>query len=186
MMDDNVRVAYANMYKTKDRAELDGRNSSGRPPDCFELASKLYNDDQYNPQTLVFPCLHQDFEQSLTLYAIDAPMVNPQKLKEKWADVRGKLVIIVANYEKSGNGSGNRLDSEEDHGQTSSFTLTDNNDRQNFLGTHKPHLLYFWQLLDDYDLLKTTLMVLPHDTAATTDCVPLTVSYSTPSRKNPN
>jgi hypothetical protein len=29
-------------------------------------------------------------------------MVNPQKLKEKWIDVRSKLVVMVKNYKQSG------------------------------------------------------------------------------------
>jgi hypothetical protein len=40
--------------------------------------------------------------------------VNPQKLKDKWTDVRGKLVVIVKNYEQSGNGAGNKKDNDED------------------------------------------------------------------------
>jgi hypothetical protein len=68
-----------------------------------------------------------------------------QKLKQKWADVSGKLVIIDSNYDTSGNGAGNHLSSDADHGNVSDFTLKDNTDRQNFLGSH---LLYFWQLLE--------------------------------------
>jgi hypothetical protein len=51
MMDDNVLKAYADIHRAKDRAELDGRNSSERPLDFFKLAAKLYNRPEFNPVT---------------------------------------------------------------------------------------------------------------------------------------
>jgi hypothetical protein len=62
------------------------------------------------------------------------------------------------------------------------FTLTDNSDWQNFLGNNKPHLLYYWQLLEDNDILESTLSVIPNEISASSESVPETV-YTTPSHK---
>jgi hypothetical protein len=182
MMEDSVRLAYLDIHKAKDRAELDGRNSSKRPPDFFELAAELYNNQTFETIANRYPSLHQDFTHFIISFGKDAPYVKPQKIREKWSDVRGKLVVMVKNYEKSGNGSGNRMETENDSGSISSFRLTDDNDRQNFLGNNKPHLLYFWQLLEEYDLLDNTLAVIPPDISATSESVPETV-YTTPATK---
>jgi hypothetical protein len=182
MMQDSVRLAYLEIHKAKNRAELDGCNSSERPPDFFELAAELYNNQTFEPITSRYPSLHEDFAHPIILFGKDAPYVTPQKIREKWSDVRGKLVIIDKNYEKSGIGSGNQMETDNDSGPISSFTLMDNNDHQNFLGNNKPHLLYFWQLLEEYDILDNTLAVIPPDISATSESVPETV-YTTPATK---
>jgi hypothetical protein len=158
---------------------LDGRKSSEKPPDFYELAAALYNDKQFNPYTFNYPSLHKDFEYHIILFGREAPLVTAQKLKEKLTDVRGKLVIIVKNYEQSGNGAGSCLDNDPDYGPVANMTLTDNSDRQNFLGGNKPHLLY---LLEEFELLDNTLQVIPNEISATCESVPETV-YSTPANK---
>jgi hypothetical protein len=102
---------------------LDGRNSSERPPDFFELAAEVYNDPGFNPVTNKYPSLHSDFSDHIILWAKNAPKVSPQKIREKWSDVRGKLVIIVKKYEQSGNGEGNKLANDADHGPVLSIHI---------------------------------------------------------------
>jgi hypothetical protein len=51
------------------------------------------------------------------------------------------------------------------------------------LGGNPSHLLYFWQLLEEHDLLKNTLSIIPSEISATNESVPETVTYTTPGRK---
>jgi hypothetical protein len=125
------------------------------------LAAELYNSNDFSPYTFIYPTLHADFADNIILWGNEALTVTPQKLKQKWSDVHGKLVIIVSNYDASGNGAGNRDQNDPDHGNVSEFTLVDNMECQNFLGGNPSHLLYFWQLLEEHDLLKNTLSVIP-------------------------
>jgi hypothetical protein len=55
MMEDKVFMAYADIHRAKDHAELDGRNSSERPPDFFELAAEVSNGPGFNPVTNKYP-----------------------------------------------------------------------------------------------------------------------------------
>jgi hypothetical protein len=109
--------------------------------------------------------------------------VTPAKIKEKLADVRAKLVVVISNWENSGNGSGQRSIDDKDFGMYCDMTLIDDN-RSNFLGTNKSHLLYFWQLMDEYSLLQQTMSIIPGDHSATYDSVPSTARSSVLSGAN--
>jgi hypothetical protein len=60
------------------------------------------------------------------LWCSEAIKVNPQKLKDKWSDVRGKLVVIIKNYDQSGNGVSKKRD--QDEGNNDDATFVDNTD----------------------------------------------------------
>jgi hypothetical protein len=60
----------------------------------FELAADLYNDRNIDYVTMKHPPLHKDFDDHIYMWGKDALVVTPQKPKDKWADVHGKLVII--------------------------------------------------------------------------------------------
>jgi hypothetical protein len=112
------------------------------------------------------------------LFGSNANNGTQQKLKVKWIDVFP--AIIKNNYDQSENGAGNYLGDDPDHGPVSELTLTNNTDRQNSLGINKPHLLYFWQILEDNDLLDSTLAIIPNEIAASSVSVPGTVAFTTP------
>jgi hypothetical protein len=99
MLDDNVREAFTKVHNVMSRSELDARNSSEKPKDFYELAADLYNDPDFNPVTSVYKDLHTDFSVSIELLYKNAPCpVTPSKIKEKLADVRAKLVILISNW----------------------------------------------------------------------------------------
>jgi hypothetical protein len=110
IMEDEIMTAYGKLFNAKDRAELDAQNSNERPKIFYELAAEKFNDPEYNPHTTIYPNLHDDCRWSIELKASEAPIATPQKIKEKLADVRAKLVIIINNWERSGKGGGNRID----------------------------------------------------------------------------
>jgi hypothetical protein len=175
MIEDHIKEAYLKVYDVLDRTQLDARNSSERPMNFYQLASDLYNDPQYNPYTTAYPNLHSDFSNQIRLLSTDAPFVTASKIKDKLADVRAKLVIIISNWERSGNGGGNRQENDDDFGSPRGFTLTDD-DRANFLGGHKPHLLYFWQKMDDENMLQHTRSIIPNHISANSEGVPSTLT----------
>jgi hypothetical protein len=53
--------------------------------------------------------------------------VTPSKIKEKLADVRAKMVVIISNWERGGNGCGGRSLEDKDYGMMSEMTLIDDN-----------------------------------------------------------
>jgi hypothetical protein len=82
LMDDRVRIAFLEMHKCKNRAELDGRNSTKRPPDVFKIAVEIYDDRDKDFATFKYPTLHKDFLDHSYLWGKDAIMVNPQNLRK--------------------------------------------------------------------------------------------------------
>jgi hypothetical protein len=185
MMEDSIRVALLAMHQSMNHAELDARKSAECPRNVFDLAAELYNDDNLDLVTNKYPMLHKDFEDHIFLFGSTAINVTPQKLKEKWKDVRGKLSIIKNNYDQSGNGAGDCHGNDPDHGPVEELTLTNNTDRKNFLGGNKPHLLYLWQILEDNALLDSTLMIIPDEIAASSlGCSGNSGFYDTTTKKS--
>jgi hypothetical protein len=194
IMEDEIKIAYSKLFNAKDRAELDARNSAERPKNFYELAADKYNDQDYHPVTTTYPNLHDDFRWGIELHASDAPTATPSKIKEKLADVRAKLVIIINNWQRSGNGGGNKMD-EVYNLQESQQALDDtetprkeltyqDDDRRNYLGNNKPHLLYFWQKLDEGNILQNTLAVIPRDISADSEGIPSTLTPFDRKRKS--
>jgi hypothetical protein len=183
LIEDDIRVEYTKTHEVLNRAELDGRNSAQRPPNFYEKASKLYNSPGFNPTTSIYPDLHSDFKDEIYLPYIDAPTpVTPDKIKEKLGNLRAKLLQVITKWERSGNGCGQRQESDATFGHVDEETLIDD-DRQNFLGKEKPHLLYFWQILDDYQILSKTLSILPNDMSASSEGIPMTNVSSTNNKR---
>jgi hypothetical protein len=175
LLDDNIRLAYCKKDDVLSRMEVDSRNNIARPKDFYELAADLFNDPSFNPTTKIYSDLHDDFNRSIELLYINAPRVTPQKIKEKMADIRAKLVIVIENWERSGNGNGmlSRNMDDPDYGNFEDCDLIDDN-RANFLNGNKSHLLYFWQILDETQILQSTLCVLPKTVSASVDNIPAT------------
>jgi hypothetical protein len=59
------------------------------------------------------------------------------------------------------------------------LTLVDD-ERSNFLHGFSSHLLYFWQVMNEYQILHKTLSTIPKEIGASSESVPSTI-YTTPS-----
>jgi hypothetical protein len=94
-------------------------------------------------------------------------------VKDKLADVRAKLVILISDWDTSGNGGGNRAETDKDFGHSiSEGTLVDD-DRKYFSKESQPHLLlYLWHVMDELQLLQSTLTVIPKPMAASSESIP--------------
>jgi hypothetical protein len=80
---------------------------------------------------------------------------------------------LIADWETSGNGDGQRREGDPDFGHVGETTLMDD-DRANFLRGNKQHLLYFWHVMDTCDLLPNTLTILPNEFSASSGGIPMT------------
>jgi putative lipase involved disintegration of autophagic bodies len=65
-----------------------------------------------------------------------------------------------------------------DYGHVEDLTVCDD-DRSDFLQGFQSHILYFWQVMDEYHILQKTLSVIPKEIGASSESVPSTV-YNTP------
>jgi hypothetical protein len=70
--------------------------------------------------------------------------------------LQDKLVFISRNYEHSGNGGGNHNNNDNENGEGETFIDIN---RRNFLAINKPHLIYFWQKMDEGNILQYILTV---------------------------
>ena len=97
----------------------------------------------------------------------------------------------MRNYEKSGNGSGQRKD--DDGGDNSPRSseaeeMVDGDNRKSFLQQGwGSHLLYFWQTMDEHGVLTQSLSTLAKQGRADADGVPTTVApVNKKSKRNDN
>jgi hypothetical protein len=81
IMEDEVKSAYVKVFHVQDHQELVARNSLERPKNFVELASDLYNNQDFNPYTTTYPELHDDFWQTIFLPQVDALQQRQGRLK---------------------------------------------------------------------------------------------------------
>jgi len=111
-----VLDAYKKSHDWSNCEELDARNAANHPKPWEELCALVYNDDAYEFNTNVYKDLHDEYRNPITITTEGCPMVTPDKIKEKMSNCRAKLVKIVTDWEKSGNGFGQRDESDIDYG----------------------------------------------------------------------
>jgi len=166
--DDN-RDLLATMNKVMDRDELDARNSAERPETLFEAVARMFNDDEIVFVTSALPDLHYAFASTIVLDFEDMPgKVTPEECKKRFADSRAKLIKIISKWELSGNGFGQRSREDDDFGHLDEECFEAGDNRGNFLDTMtKEHILYFWHLADQNDMMKQVLNVIVDSSSPT-------------------
>ena len=178
-MGDSVRGAFGQAFPVKTREELDGWNSS-LYKDFYEKAADRFNDKEWIPNSLVLPDLHEDFKQSKPI-PLNVTPIMPQQFKKRLSDNRYKMVKVIADWERSGSGSGmarNLLQGQSDdddnsagnsENQTSEqevYEFWDGDDRKSFLRERPSHILHLWQLAYKYDILNTVRQQLRNEFTA--------------------
>jgi hypothetical protein len=110
-----------------------------------------------------YPSLHSAFQNPIDLshkFVEKMGVLTSEKAKDKFSNMRAKLNVIKSNWEASGVGEGSRIHSQNDEGAEDDvldLELGALDDRQAFLGTGSPSLLYLWQRSDELDVLSTVL-----------------------------
>ena len=158
LVDDSVRGAFGEAFAIKTREELDGRHSA-LYKDFYKKAADRFNNKEWIPDSLVIPDLHEDFKRSKPL-----PLNVTPIMAEGY-----KMVKVIADWEKSGSGSGmlrtllqgcNNNDEDNSIGNSENVQLEcdiyefwDGDDRKSFLRERPSHILYLWHLAYKYDIL---------------------------------
>ena len=180
--DDSIKHAYLrrNDMNTS-RLALDNRNSDVREPTVYELIAEKWNNPLFEPLTEALSDLHPDFEFSEKLtFDLVANMAKatPERVKDKLQSLNVSLTRVIAMWEQSGQGDGGKLLDEDDH---------ENNDREDdlsgaglfernhgmlscrsaFVSANQTYLLYYWELMNKHDLLRSSFQKLNDDTAST-------------------
>jgi hypothetical protein len=165
---DDIRHLLSSMNNVMDRDELDARNSSERPETFFEAVACIFNDDAVLFVTSSLPDLHYSFGSPIVLDFEDMPArVTPEECKKRFADSRAKLIKIISKWELSGNGFGQRTREDDDFGHLDEECFEAGDNRGNFLDSMtKEHILYFWHLADEHQLMKQVLNVIVDSSSA--------------------
>jgi hypothetical protein len=176
--DDEVKVLLRTNERTLTREELDARNSSERPPTCWEKIAELYNSDKCYI-SCALPDLHSSFGEPKVLLFDDMPggPITAEDAKTRLSDARAKMISIIKDCERSGNGFGQRDVSDDSFGEfdPEAFDTTRGDERSAFVKPHlgqRFHHLYFWHLCETMGVLKTVLNVLSPEVSGDTDSVP--------------
>jgi hypothetical protein len=197
---DDIRSHYLRRDAVLTRAQLDSRNSDGRQPNCYERIAAKWNDSSFNPVTDVSNC-HYDFMDPIDIGHDSIKSLRPavaSDIKDRLTDIRARLIRMIKKWERSGQGDGGRHDEEEEQEEQadtdnptsvqlgklegrSQFAL---DCRQNFLndGNHgklSSWYLYFWEQVDKFELLASTVTELATSIgAADANSVPAVVEGS--------
>ena len=178
-MDDSVRGEFGEAFAVKTREELDGRHSA-LYKDFYEKAADQFNDKEWIPNSLVVPNLHEDFKRSKPLPLNVTPITAEQlkKLSDNWY----KMVKEIADWERSGSGSGmprNLLqgctnddnnnsigNSENVQSEQDIYEFWDGDNRKSFLRERPSHVLYLWHLAYKYGILNAVQQQLRNEFTA--------------------
>ncbi|CAB9522913.1 expressed unknown protein [Seminavis robusta] len=170
MLDDSIREKFLEMHRLGDREELDARNSEDRPETVYESCARLFNDNDHEVFSRCLPDLHFSFAEVLDCSFEHMPgAITPDEVKRRWGDCRAKLIKIIAKWELSGNGFGQRVEEDEAFGHLGEDELQCGDNRANFLDSQtKEHILYLWHVSDDQEILKNVMSVISESCAAST------------------
>jgi hypothetical protein len=184
MYDDRARPFFDSKDDVMTRTELDARNNEDRPPTVWEKIAELVNDQNHVYVLPARPELHQAFSSVLTLDYDDCCPgdLTADEAKKRIADARAKLMKVIARWELSGNGFGQRAAGDDLFGHVDEEQLEDGDNRARFLdGIGKEHLLMLWDMSDREGLLGKFLSKLSPAVAVSCD----NVSTDTAEVQNP-
>jgi hypothetical protein len=166
---------------------LDGRNSDNIPDDFYDVITREFNNKVFTPYSRPLPDLHDDFAEAMPLPFSSDYTMTPEKAKSLIANMKPRMVRIVANYERSGNGDGMKGDQEDKDDASGRFNLDSciaGNNKKCFLqGNDATDLLYWWHVLEDEGRLTDTLGILPDDVGATTASMPSVLTMSSEKKR---
>ena len=167
MCDDRARDALLSKDDGWDRQELDARNHDDRPKTWCDVVAELCNDADNACETEALPELHPRSCEPIELKFEDmlGGEITGEQVRGRYGGSRALLVPMVHDWERSGNGFGQRSTQDSSWGHYSE-EHQDGDNRGSFLHSdlaNKEHLLYFWHLADTEGILKNMLNVLAKD-----------------------
>mmetsp|Transcript_12892 Transcript_12892/g.24210 ORF Transcript_12892/g.24210 Transcript_12892/m.24210 type:complete len:518 (+) Transcript_12892:68-1621(+) len=179
ILEDDVKVAYLKRNDPVSRTQLDARNLvEKRPLNVYELIADKWNSPFFNSKTEVSEChLHYMVSIDCSYSQVkDLAPATPQKVRDKLTEMRTSLIRIIDNWEHSGQGDGGNdynfddedgveirdgyevnNEQEKQFGELKDHSRRALDSRSSFLQKRPSYLLYFWEMIDKHDLLKTTV-----------------------------
>ena len=180
---DGVKELYLKSQNSMLRTELDSRNSSSRDPNFHEKMISVFNDVSFVLESICFGDLHKDFSTTLEL-KLSSYSLTIDKSKEILTSIKPMIVDLITRYEQSGMGAGNRDLTADDWGMFDISLCEDGDDRKCFvrLESHS-YLLYWWNMLEQEDLLHFSCVKLPNETTANSRNFSLVSNVRSPSTR---
>jgi len=163
ILESDILDLYKQHYAALERDELDGRNSVHRPLTWEELAADRYNDENFVPNSELWPKAYSDFQISHDLsFAHCSGSLTSENVKNWFTDRKARLVKYIHRWEMSGNGDGQRHEGDANFGNaTEILKYMGGDNRAAFLGPEKTSMLYKWMMYEKYELLQNTCSILP-------------------------
>ena len=108
------------------------------------------------------PELHIDFSKSIVLAMKGSP-ITAEEAKKQYVSSRSMLHIIHKNWMSSGSG---RTMLSRDNESIDVYKFVDKDDRQDFLGQNPSHILYFWEIGWQHQVIETVIQSLTYSATA--------------------
>jgi hypothetical protein len=183
--DDNARPLMLTKDDYMTQLELDGRNSSKRPPSYYQVIADNYNSDTVYV-TKALPSLHDDFADQFVLRFQDLPggSMTAEQVKNCLSDARAKLIPVVYRWEQSGKGFRQR---DEDNKEFGHYVSGRGDSRASFLKAsngQRTHHLYLWNCSDEMGVLNNFLNVLSQEVAGDSDQCPTGLASTQQKRRS--
>ena len=127
----------------------------------YDKVTEVFNDPKFQPESEKLHNLRSVFCESIPLNIVNY-VITRDKAKGILTTVRPKLAIMVNNYERSGNGVGQRLEEDEDYGRVDLSKCVDGDDHGTYLesGSSCSYILYWWHKLDVEGFVQFTICTL--------------------------
>ena len=187
IIDDNdIKAAYIRrLILPSGRMAVENRRTPAAiASNVWYMVAEKWNDESFSPTTSVKDT-HSDFARPISI-PFDAVSnlspATPEKVEEKWNSMNLALKRGITNWERSGQGDGGYI--EEDDNNTSNTDAEANGDgnnndeiefgnlrgrpqraldlRRNFFDTRNSYLLYLWDILDEHNLVQSSMQQLLH------------------------
>ena len=176
IVDDDVKDSLARDMSSKNRAKLDGCKAM-RGCTFYQLLANKFNDTKWVPQSIIMPDVHPDFSEA-KLLPLAAKPITADEAKKRYVTSRSTLHVIHKNWLSSGSGQSMLSGTAE---ANNVYKFVDKDDRQDFLGGNASHILYFWQIGWQHQVLNTITQTLCY--AATADGTRVARVASSPDTK---
>ena len=181
VIDDNdIKTAYKRrLHVPSGRMAVENRKTAAAvESSVWYMVSKKWNDPLFSPVTSVKDT-HSDFSRPIAIpYESVGKLqpATPEKVEEKWNSMNLALKRAITNWERSGQGDGGFIDNDDDEDDDDDDD--ENNEavvefgslkgrhqraldsRINFFDDRNNYLLYLWDILDEHDLVQSTMQQL--------------------------
>ncbi|GFH48494.1 hypothetical protein CTEN210_04970 [Chaetoceros tenuissimus] len=167
-----MRVQFQESYAALSRESIDARNSTEIAPVSFwNQVSDKFKDQDFQPNSLPYGFLHDDFDKELDLSCADID-IDAQKAKTKFIHLQSCVNRVKARWDQSGNGDGNIIDDEEA-----------GSDKHSFLRSEPSACLYLWEYADSLDFLPTVMQQIDASIALTESNIPTAAANSSGTKR---